>query len=31
MNDKRVAELATMLKNEIRLIEKQIATGAETR
>ncbi len=31
MNDKRVIELATMLKNEIRLIEKQIATGAETR
>lgn len=31
MNDKRVAELAAMLKNEIRLIEKQIATGAETR
>lgn len=31
MNDKRVAELAIMLKNEIRLIEKQIANGAETR
>lgn len=31
MNDKRVIELAIMLKNEIRLIEKQIATGAETR
>jgi DNA-binding IclR family transcriptional regulator len=31
MNDKRVAELATMIKNEIRLIEKQLATGTDTR
>lgn len=31
MNDKRVAEVATMLKSEIRMIEKQISTGAETR
>ena len=27
MTEKRVAELATMLKNETRLIEKQLATG----
>ena len=31
MNDKRVVELATMIKNEIRLIEKQLATGTDTR
>lgn len=31
MNDKRVAELATMLKNEIRLIEKQLGSGTDTR
>ena len=31
MNDKRVIELATMLKNEIRLIEKQLGTGTDTR
>lgn len=31
MNDKRVVELATMLKNEIRLIEKQLGTGTDTR
>jgi DNA-binding IclR family transcriptional regulator len=27
MNDKRVSELAVLLKNETRLIEKQIAAG----
>ncbi|MFN7086051.1 MAG: IclR family transcriptional regulator [Burkholderiales bacterium] len=31
MNDKRVAELAAMLRNEVRLIEKQLATGTDTR
>lgn len=31
MSDKRIAELAVMLKNEARLIEKQLMTGAETR
>jgi len=31
MSDKRVAELVAMLKNEARLIEKQLITGAEVR
>ena len=31
MNDRRVAELSAMLKNEIRLIERQLSTGTETR
>ena len=31
MNDKRIAELATMLKNEIRLIEKQLVSGGDSR
>lgn len=31
MNDKRVAELSTLLKNETRLIEKQLGSGTDTR
>ncbi|MDH5535470.1 MAG: IclR family transcriptional regulator, partial [Betaproteobacteria bacterium] len=31
MNDKRVAELAGLLKSETRLVEKQLAAGAESR
>ncbi len=31
MNDKRVAELSTLLKNETRLIEKQLGNGTDTR
>lgn len=31
MTEKRVAELAVLLKNEARLIEKQLATGTEPR
>jgi DNA-binding IclR family transcriptional regulator len=31
MNEKRVGELAVLLKNETRLIEKQLAAGAEPR
>jgi DNA-binding IclR family transcriptional regulator len=31
MNDKRVGELAALLKNEGRLIEKQLAAGTEIR
>jgi len=31
MSDKRVAELVAMLKNEARMIEKQLITGAEMR
>lgn len=31
MGDKRIAELATMLKNEARMIEKQLISGTETR
>jgi len=31
MNEKRVAELATLLKNETRSIEKQLSAGAEPR
>ena len=31
MTEKRVAELAVLLKNEARLIEKQLATGTDAR
>lgn len=31
MTDKRVAELAALLKNETRLVEKQLAAGADSR
>lgn len=31
MSEKRVAELATLLKNETRLVEKQLATGTDRR
>jgi len=31
MSERRVAELATMLKNETRLVEKQLANGADRR
>jgi hypothetical protein len=31
MSEKRAAEIATLLKNETRQIERQISTGAEAR
>ena len=31
MSEKRVTDLATLLKNETRLVEKQLATGTERR
>jgi DNA-binding IclR family transcriptional regulator len=31
MTEKRVSELATLLKNETRLIEKQLASGGDLR
>jgi DNA-binding IclR family transcriptional regulator len=31
MNEKRVTELATLLRNEVRLVEKQLANGADRR
>jgi DNA-binding IclR family transcriptional regulator len=31
MSEKRVGELATMLRNETRIVEKQLATGADRR
>lgn len=31
MNEKRVSELATLLKNETRFVEKQLASGADRR
>ena len=31
MTEKRVAELAVILKNEARLIEKQLSVGSEAR
>jgi hypothetical protein len=31
MSEKRVTELAAMLKNETRLVEKQLANGADRR
>jgi DNA-binding IclR family transcriptional regulator len=31
MSEKRVTELATLLRNEVRLVEKQLANGADRR